>query len=99
MNLQKCDKCNTQFKWSKIYKSSFLAYRLQCSQCGTKHKITFLSRIIISLLIGLPLWIFGITTILDGLSVSNFYIFSVVIIYPVLISLSFPFLMKYRSDY
>ncbi|MGE7768585.1 TIGR04104 family putative zinc finger protein [Peribacillus sp. NPDC096540] len=99
MNLQKCDKCNTQFKWGKISKSLFLAYRpIQCNQCGMKHRITFFSRIIISLLIVPPIWIFSFI-ISNQLSLSTSYTVSIMIIYSVLISLFFPFLVKYSFDY
>ncbi|MGE7926063.1 TIGR04104 family putative zinc finger protein [Viridibacillus arvi] len=99
MSLQKCDKCNTQIKWSKIIKSLFLAYRpIQCNQCGTVHRIRFSSRIIFSLLSVLPLWLLGFI-ILNQLSLSIFYTFSIIILSGVFLFLLFPFLAKYKSEY
>ncbi|MFJ8103476.1 TIGR04104 family putative zinc finger protein [Lysinibacillus sp. NPDC096212] len=101
MSLQKCDKCNTQFKWSKIIKSLFLAYSpIQCNQCGTEHRIIFFSRIILSLLSVLPLWLLGFI-ILTQLSSSISYTFSIMILSGVFLFLFllFPFFAKYKSEY
>ncbi|MFJ5564335.1 TIGR04104 family putative zinc finger protein [Lysinibacillus xylanilyticus] len=99
MSLQKCDKCNTQFKWSKIIKSIFLAYRpIQCNQCGTEHGIIFFSRIILSLLSVLPLCLFG-SIISTQLSLSISYTVSIMILYCVFLVLLFPFFAKYNSEY
>ncbi|WP_083446210.1 TIGR04104 family putative zinc finger protein [Viridibacillus arvi] len=98
MSLQKCDKCNTQFKWSKIIKSLFLSYRpIQCNQCGTEHRIIFFSRIILSLLSVLPLWLFGFI-ISPQLSLSISYTFPIIILYVVFLFLLFPFFSKYKSE-
>ncbi|MFJ7737677.1 TIGR04104 family putative zinc finger protein [Lysinibacillus sp. NPDC097287] len=97
MSLQKCDQCNTQFKWSTIVSSIFLAHRpIQCNQCDTNHRVTFFSRIILSLLSVVPLWIFGYI-IARQLSLSFSYTFSIMIIYSVFMFLLFPFFVKYNS--
>ncbi|MCA1057660.1 hypothetical protein LCL96_01855 [Rossellomorea aquimaris] len=44
--MQKCDKCNTQFSWSEIFKSYIWIYTpIECRNCGTVHKITLLGRL------------------------------------------------------
>ncbi|OMC89020.1 TIGR04104 family putative zinc finger protein [Viridibacillus sp. FSL H7-0596] len=99
MRLQKCDKCNTQFKWSIIFKSLFLAHRpIQCNQCGTEHRIIFFSRVILSFLSVIPLWIFGFI-ISTQLSLSISYTFSIMIIYGVFLFLLLPYFAKYNSEY
>ena len=94
MNLQKCDNCNAQFKWSEIYNSLFVGYRpIQCSQCGTKHKIAS-STLLVSFLLVFPWLIFN-------LFLSNFTVFFRIvidIIIVVFISLILPFFVKYTSD-
>ena len=95
MNLQKCDKCNAQFKWTEIYRSLWLVYRpIRCNKCGTKHKIVFSSRILLSFLSVVPMVVFD-------LFVSKFTIFFTIminIIFIVLLSLFLPFFVKYTSD-
>ncbi|QFF98650.1 hypothetical protein PB01_07280 [Psychrobacillus glaciei] len=97
MELKKCEKCNTQFSWGKIYKSLMIAYQpIVCSQCNTSHKIAFSSRVTVSITIVLPLMIF-LFLISRQLSLSNFAIVSSLVIYFVLISSFSPFLVKYYS--
>ncbi|KOO51528.1 TIGR04104 family putative zinc finger protein [Viridibacillus arvi] len=98
MWLQNCEKCKFQFNWSKIFKSIWAAYRpIQCSQCGTKHRITFTSRTLISLLTIPPMMIFG-SSLLNKWSLSISYTVLIMIIYGVLLSVVFPYLVKYSSD-
>lgn len=57
--MQKCEKCNAAFSWSKILKSYKWTYGLlKCDNCGTKHKITILSRFTVAVLTILPMYIF-----------------------------------------
>ncbi|WP_391121587.1 TIGR04104 family putative zinc finger protein [Psychrobacillus sp. L3] len=94
MNLKKCD---TQFSWSKIYKSLMIAYQpIVCSQCNTSHKIAFSSRIMVSIVIVLPLTIF-LFLIPEQLYLSTFATVSSLVIYFALVSSLFPFLVKYNS--
>ncbi|WP_391208872.1 TIGR04104 family putative zinc finger protein [Psychrobacillus sp. L4] len=97
MTIQKCDKCNKRFSWSKIYKYLIVSYRpISCSQCNTPHRITFFSRIIVSIVIVLPLSIF-LFLIPDQLSLTTFTIVSCLTIYFAITSAFFPFLVKYNS--
>lgn len=97
MKLKKCEKCNAQFSWSKIYKSLMIAYQpIVCSQCNTSHTIAFSSRIKVSIVMVLPLSIF-LFLIPEQLYLSTFAIVSSLVIYFALISLIFPFIVKYNS--
>ena len=59
MGLQKCDKCKSQFKWSKILKSLWKGYKpIQCDNCSSEHKLTFPSRFTVISLTMLPFFIF-----------------------------------------
>ncbi|UJL47075.1 hypothetical protein KFZ58_03825 [Virgibacillus sp. NKC19-16] len=49
--MQKCKNCNSQFSWSKIFKSFWLAY--------TKHKITNFGKSTVGAMSLLPIFIFG----------------------------------------
>ncbi|WP_432355730.1 TIGR04104 family putative zinc finger protein [Sporosarcina sp. A2] len=58
--IQKCQNCNAQFSWRKIYKSCWWNYKpIKCNECGTTHKITFPGRIIFVSSTILPMIIFG----------------------------------------
>ncbi|MGB5945848.1 TIGR04104 family putative zinc finger protein [Paenisporosarcina sp.] len=94
MGLQTCDNCGNQFKWSQIYKSFMIFYKpIRCSECDTKHHVSFSSRIIASLLTFLPLGIYGTTTIYQSISYS-FLIALLLVSLGLIIS---PFFMRYRS--
>lgn len=57
--MQKCEKCNSSFSWSKIFKSYKWTYGpLECDNCGTIHKITILGRLTVAVLTILPMYIF-----------------------------------------
>jgi CXXC-20-CXXC protein len=57
--LQKCEKCNSSFSWSKIFKSYKWDYGpFVCDNCGTIHKITILGRFTIVAVSILPMQIF-----------------------------------------
>ena len=59
--MQKCEKCNTHFSWSEIYKSYWRGYKpIKCNECDTTHKITVPSRFIFVFFTILPMLIFGI---------------------------------------
>jgi len=58
-NLQKCENCNAQFSWSKIYKSFWWMYKpIECENCGAIHKITIFGRFTFVILTILPMLIF-----------------------------------------
>lgn len=57
--LQKCTKCNTQFRWGKIFKSYKWTHGpLECVKCGTIHNITMFGRCTVAVLTVLPMQIF-----------------------------------------
>lgn len=97
MSIQKCNNCKKTFSWREIYKSLMIAYRpITCSECKTKHEIAFASRILISFVIVLPLVIF-LFLIPDQRLFSTFTIVAFYIMYFILTSSIFPFLVKYRA--
>ncbi|WP_442857108.1 TIGR04104 family putative zinc finger protein [Bacillus sp. FJAT-45037] len=58
--LQKCENCNEQFSWSKIYKSFWWAYKpINCDKCGKEHRITIIGRFTFTFLTIVPMLIFG----------------------------------------
>src|SRR5699024_1894054 len=58
--IQKCQTCNAQFSWSKIYKSFLWTYKpIKCSECGMVHKITIPGRITFVSLTIVPMLIFA----------------------------------------
>ncbi|WP_077212266.1 TIGR04104 family putative zinc finger protein [Bacillus dakarensis] len=58
--MQKCENCNTQFSWSKIFKSFWWTYKpIQCDNCGVIHTITTLGRSTVTALTIVPMLVFG----------------------------------------
>jgi CXXC-20-CXXC protein len=60
VDLQKCESCNTQFSWSKIYKS-FLGWTyksIRCDKCSIEHFITLPGRFTFAFLSILPMLLF-----------------------------------------
>ncbi|MEK3797856.1 TIGR04104 family putative zinc finger protein [Peribacillus sp. FSL H8-0477] len=94
--MQKCIQCQTPFKWSTVYKSLWFAYSpIHCNNCGTKHTITFTSRIIATImLVVLPLlWMnYSFNEMAFDATIS----FSVLVLL-ILVSLFSPFLVHYNS--
>lgn len=96
MNLQVCELCATPFKWKKIVSSISRSYRpLCCSECGTEHKITVASRLIVAFLTVIPMQIIAYS--LYELFSSVFISVAIAVLYAVLALLLFPFLVKYHS--
>jgi len=58
--VQQCQKCNMPFIWNSIYRS-FLGWvysPIICDKCGTKHRITFSGRFVVTFLTVLPMLTF-----------------------------------------
>ncbi len=54
--IQRCKNCSSQFRWHNIFKSFLFGYRpIECERCKTKHYINFISRLVVSIGIPLPL--------------------------------------------
>lgn len=53
---QRCKNCSKQFKWKSIVKSIWSGYNsIECDNCKSRHNINFISRLLITLSIPLPL--------------------------------------------
>ncbi|WP_427138832.1 TIGR04104 family putative zinc finger protein [Psychrobacillus psychrodurans] len=94
--MQKCEKCNTHFSWSKIYESFWLNYKpINCNECDTTHKITTPSRIIFVSLTIFPMLSFGyfLSPFSNGLVTLGIAIFILLIG-----SLLAPFLVTYKES-
>lgn len=60
MNIQKCENCETPFKWKVILLSIWLAYKpIFCKNCSAKHEITFTSRFIVMIIVLFPMFLFS----------------------------------------
>ena len=97
--MQECTHCQTPFKWSTVYKSLWFAYSpIHCNNCGAKHRITFTSRIIATImLVVLPLaWI---NLSLNKLTFDATISISLFIFLYILVSVFSPFLVHYKSSY
>lgn len=96
MNLPKCNGCHNQIQWSKVFKSYWSGYKpIQCQKCKTELKVTFSSRtstaISQSISTALIIFIFLYYQL-------NIYLGALVIILvSFLISLLFPFIIKYNN--
>ncbi|ALC91630.1 hypothetical protein AM500_18940 [Bacillus sp. FJAT-18017] len=95
MGLQRCGECKKKMKWSQIYKSLFLGYRIKCSHCGTEYRANFSSRILIGLLISVPIVVI-LGPYAKNQSFTIPFTVTVGLVYSLLISLIFPYLVKYE---
>ncbi|MBS4201674.1 hypothetical protein KHA93_18895 [Bacillus sp. FJAT-49732] len=87
MNIQKCVTCGVQFTWKEVQKSN--RYKpLVCRKCGTKHKVTKMTRFLVGLLILIVAFIFYLT---------NFYYYLSTTIFIIAAYLSFPYFAKYEA--
>ncbi|WP_405196579.1 TIGR04104 family putative zinc finger protein [Virgibacillus necropolis] len=95
LGLQKCDSCNTSFKYSEIFQAIWLGYKpIQCEKCSSIHKITIPSRFIVVCLTILPMLIFGFSL---SPPFSNFFLtLMIMLIIPFVGSLLTPFLVRYK---
>jgi CXXC-20-CXXC protein len=85
LNIQKCETCGNQFTWKEIQKSN--RYKaLVCVKCGTKHKVTKMTRILVGLLFLIVASIFYQT---------NFHYYLSTTIFCVAVYVSFPYFAKY----
>ncbi|WP_413788979.1 TIGR04104 family putative zinc finger protein [Psychrobacillus mangrovi] len=93
MSLQKCDFCNTNFKWKVIYFSLVRSYKpIQCDKCSTEHLVTLPSRSIVVGLTILPMLI--VAYILS--SYNDFATIMISISVAFMGSLFTPFLVKFK---
>ncbi|WP_236015725.1 TIGR04104 family putative zinc finger protein [Planococcus soli] len=91
--MQQCEICHTSFTWKQISKSLWLAYKpVLCPNCGRRHKIQFLSRLLASLMIVGPLFVLNSLSPFAG---TGNFIFSVLIVVPAVL-LVLPYMMRYR---
>ncbi|WP_419465967.1 TIGR04104 family putative zinc finger protein [Bacillus spongiae] len=92
--LQKCENCNRQFSWGKIYNSVWSSYKpIECDNCNKEHSITTSGKVIALSLTILPLLIFAF--VLSPFS-NSFLNISAGLIVLFIGSLFTPYLVKYE---
>ncbi|RHW38161.1 hypothetical protein D1B31_15435 [Neobacillus notoginsengisoli] len=91
--MQKCENCNMPFSWGKITKS--IGWLYKPINCGTKHKITFLSRCRVVALGTLPFFVF--TYFLTPFNTYNVNI-GIALLIAIFIILIAPYVVKYRRE-
>jgi CXXC-20-CXXC protein len=95
MNKQLCIECGNQFKWTTIFKNIWQAYKpLKCQHCEKQHKVTSRSQIFVSLLMIVPMLLFG--ELFVGLSLIAKILVMLMVGFS--ISLLVPFIVKYRLE-
>ncbi|MCC5802284.1 TIGR04104 family putative zinc finger protein [Rossellomorea vietnamensis] len=94
--MQKCHVCSNQFKWKEIVFSIWGSYKpIECSQCGKRHTINFVSKFIVSLLIIVPAVVFGLL-IAPAQGISKPLTFGLIVLMAFVISLFLPLFVKYE---
>ncbi|WP_456279315.1 TIGR04104 family putative zinc finger protein [Bacillus sp. AK128] len=95
MNNHICTNCGNRFKWTSIFKNIWQAYKpLICQECEVKHRVTHGSQAFVSLLIILPMLLFG--EVFAGLSLIPKLMIMLTIGF--IISLFVPFMVKYKLE-
>ncbi|WP_308786063.1 TIGR04104 family putative zinc finger protein [Planomicrobium stackebrandtii] len=91
--MQQCVNCRTPFSWKQVSKSLWLAYKpIACPNCGSLHKVQFLSRLLASIFMVIPIYAAYFFTQLIG--PGTFLISVLVIMLSVILAI--PYLMRYR---
>ncbi|MBT2570248.1 TIGR04104 family putative zinc finger protein [Planococcus sp. ISL-110] len=91
--MQQCEGCHTPFTWKQVSKSLLMAYKpIACPNCGKRHKVQFLSRILASSVMVGSLYAGYFFTALTG---PGTLLFSMLVTIPAVL-LVLPYLMRYR---
>ncbi|MBW3110557.1 MULTISPECIES: TIGR04104 family putative zinc finger protein [Bacillaceae] len=94
--MQKCNICNNQFEWKDLLFSIWRSYRpIECSQCGKRHTINFVSKFIVSFLILVPAVVFGLL-VAPQQGLSKPVTFGLLVLMAFIISLILPLFVKYE---
>ncbi|MGE6486890.1 TIGR04104 family putative zinc finger protein [Paenisporosarcina sp. NPDC076898] len=97
LGIQKCEHCTHRFSWSKLFKNNWLSYKpIQCSLCSTRHQITYFSRVLTSILIIVPMNVYGFHFAREWQVPLNYSVLIIILI-GIFISLLFPFIVKYKA--
>jgi CXXC-20-CXXC protein len=95
LSIQKCEFCRHQFVWGEIQKAIWWRYKpIQCKKCGLEHNVTFQSRMITALFIGI------ITAFLLFFSIGVPFDLRLMIavVLPLINILIFPYYAKYKAN-
>ncbi|WP_246943200.1 TIGR04104 family putative zinc finger protein [Bacillus pinisoli] len=95
MNNHTCIECGHAFTWKNIFKNIWTAYKpMKCQKCSKTYKVTNGSQALVTLLVIVPMLVFGellsMLSLLPKLSIMIFVGF--------FISLFVPFLLKYKQE-
>lgn len=90
----KCPLCNFSLRWKSVYKANWLYSQVECNNCGTKSKITNVSRIIVTGLTVVPL--VGLGLFFPPFD-HTFLTILVAVLAAMIGSFCTPFLVKYKT--
>lgn len=91
--MEKCKSCSHPFTWKELYKSFIFGYKpIECSNCGSVNIINIPSRLLLGFLTIMPMLVYGLYF---SIYHSITYL-AVALIISFFISLSFPFIAKYK---
>lgn len=100
LRIQKCENCGNQFSWREVVMTTISGswgYQpLVCRKCGTKHKVTMISRILVAFPIPILLFIANLCKLPILIP---FYIgLPIILILFFAIMLSFPYFARYKAS-
>lgn len=97
MNIQKCKKCETRFKYIDILDSSGWGYKpIICRSCGAKYILNMKYIVIIAIMLSLPLFFIGkVCTMLTTIKLKVLLGTAYIIYMAVIVGL-YPFIVRYR---
>ena len=92
--IQRCKTCSKQFKWKSIIRSIWLGYKpIECDNCKSKYHIRFISKLLISLSIALPILFQNYLS-----SLFKSYSILIYLLWVLLVILISPFLSRYNKE-
>jgi CXXC-20-CXXC protein len=99
LGIQKCETCWNQFSWKEVVNTTTAGFGYQplvCSKCGTKHKVTIMTRIVVAFFIPIVVFILNLGNMIPFLI--PFYLgLLIILIFFFAIMLIFPYFAKYKA--
>jgi CXXC-20-CXXC protein len=99
LGIQKCGTCYNQFSWKDVVKTTTAGFGYQplvCSKCGTKHKVTIMTRIVVAFFMPILVFILNLSNIIPFL-IPFYLVLLLILIFFIAIMLLFPYFAKYKA--
>ena len=95
--MQQCQKCSEPFTWKSIIKSIMFGYKpIKCSSCNSKHYVTFMTRIGLSIFAMVFPLVLAYVRMFTIVTINILNVFCGYLLWFILITLVMPFFAGYH---